>query len=125
MDQRGQSEVYNKCAIRPNDELKELLLPYSQLINCFRIKYGVNLYSAFSMSMLFQLTHTLRGMTSSWSPFLPFPTVNDVCVSESVGGYWEGSTSRCKWDTSDKQRPGLEKHRKQITDIRGPDSVCV
>lgn len=77
------------------------------------------------MSVLFQLTHTLRGMTSSWSPFLLFPTENDVYVNESVGGYWEGSTSRCKWDSSDRQRPRIEKHRKQITDIRGPDSVCV
>lgn len=34
MDQRGQSEVSKHCAIMPNGELKELLLHYSQLINC-------------------------------------------------------------------------------------------
>ena len=68
--------------------------------------------------------HTPMGMTSSSPLFKLFPGENDACEGES-GGKLRGSSSRCQRYLSDKKRPGLEKHRKRTTDLRGLDSVCV
>lgn len=41
-----------------------------------------------------------------------------------MGDVRRGPSSRCKWYSSCEKRPLLEKIRKWITDIWGPDCVC-